>query len=61
MSTERFEIVFTAAPGFRGPAIARLRRLLKISLRTFGLRCIEARQVNGDGVVQTDATRQKGS
>ena len=39
-----FEITFRAEAGDSIPAIIRLRRLLKVALRSFGLRCVTIRE-----------------
>ena len=40
-----FEITFRAEAGDSIPAIIRLRRLLKVALRSFGLRCTLIREI----------------
>lgn len=47
MKPERFTITIEAAPG-PTPAIARLRRLLKALLRSFGFRCVSVQQSRPD-------------
>jgi hypothetical protein len=43
----RFEITLEALPTDDGaPPVVRLRRFLKAALRSFGLRCVECRQVD---------------
>lgn len=44
-SGERYELVLRAEP-WGTPATIRLRRLLKTALRSFGLKCVELREVN---------------
>jgi hypothetical protein len=43
---ERFELELVAQPD-EVPAIVRLKRLLKVALRAFGLRCVGARTLGG--------------
>jgi hypothetical protein len=52
MSKPTFTIVLTDAGG-SGPAIVRLRRLLKLMLRGFGLRCVRLTDATGGDVGQT--------
>jgi hypothetical protein len=43
---ERFQLTVEAVPGWGDvPAIIRLRRFLKAALRSYGLRCTEAREI----------------
>jgi hypothetical protein len=44
---ERFALVLQAEP-WTTPAVSRLRRALKLLLRSFGLRCVECREVKPD-------------
>ena len=52
----RYVVTFLAGDGDRlgRSPTARLKGVLKIALRGFGLRCIELRQIDGDG--QSTAT-----
>jgi hypothetical protein len=45
---ERFAIVVEVRPQRNMPAIAILKRFLKVALRGFGVRCREIRQVSDD-------------
>lgn len=38
---DRWVLTFIPAPGFTAPMAVRVRRLLKCSLRAFGLRCVD--------------------
>lgn len=50
---ETYVVTFTPASGFKAPGIVRLRHLLKLALRTCGLRVVTVRpqpdtESNGD-------------
>ena len=49
MNEQRYTLVLEATPRHHAPAIVRLRRLLKVALRTFGLRCVECRPLDPPG------------
>jgi hypothetical protein len=40
-----FALTVQAVPGSDVPAIIRLRRFLKMALRSYGLKCTEAREI----------------
>lgn len=44
---ERYTIELEAVAGWRVPGIVRLRKALKLLLRSFGLRCVRCEPVDG--------------
>ena len=52
---ETFEIVLRSEGHNNPPAIIRLRRLLKVALRGFGLRCVTIREMTLPQVQETEA------
>jgi hypothetical protein len=59
MTRERFELVIESVP-HSIPAVTRLRGLLKIALRAFGLRVVTAREINAADATPAGATKQGG-
>jgi hypothetical protein len=55
-TSERYELVLRAEP-WSVPAIIRLRRLLKLALRSFGLRCVELKELPADDATVTTGQR----
>lgn len=48
-TTEQFTLTLRPLPGWDVPAIIRLRKFLKMALRSYGLRCVEIRPAEAGG------------
>lgn len=54
---ERFAITFTSADPHDPPTIQRVRRMLKAALRSYGLRCVDIREVTPKPALATEHAR----